>query len=233
VAYTDRYVRNRELISESEQAVLGEKTVAVVGLGGLGGYIAEQLARLGFGRLILIDGDKVEESNLNRQLFAVERTLGMFKAAAALERLTEVNREVAYSVHSEFLTAENGKALLSGADIVMDALDTIPARFMLQRICEDIGIPLVHGAIGGWWGQVCVVFPGDRTISQIYPTEDATGAESEYGNPACTPGIVASVQTAEALKICLGRPGVLRGKLLRIDLLDHGYHVIQLGVVKT
>jgi molybdopterin/thiamine biosynthesis adenylyltransferase len=224
----DRYVRNKELVNGQEQLVLGQKTVAVVGLGGLGGHIAEQLARLGFGHLVLIDGDRVDETNLNRQLFATERFLGMAKTVAATLRLREVNSAVKYSARGTFLTPENGYALLYGADIVMDAVDNPPTRLLLQKLCGELDIPLVHGAIGGWWGQVSVVFPGDRTIAQLYPVADAVGVEAQYGNPAFTPGVIASIQTAEALKYCLGRPGILRGKLLRVDLLEHDYHVMQI-----
>jgi len=224
----DRYARNRNLIDSREQEILRGKTIAVVGLGGLGSYIAEQLARLGFGRLILIDGDIVDESNLNRQLFATERAIGLPKADLAVERLCQVNSQVEYISHHARLTPENGIELLEGADIVVDAVDSISARLMLQDLCGQLRVPLVHGAIGGWWGQVSVIFPGDDTLSRIYPKEYVLGIEQDFGNPAFTPGIIASIQVSETLKICLGRPGVLRGKLLRVDLLEHEYFIIEL-----
>ena len=223
---TDRYARNKELISAAEQALLQSKTAAIIGLGGLGGHIAEQLARLGLGRLILIDGDKLEQSNLNRQLFATENLLGLPKTEAALLRLKEVNSAVAYTSHQLRLTADNGPELLQGADIVLDATDNIATRLVLEAVCEQLGLPLIHGAIGGWWGQVSVVFPGDGTLSRLYPDSEAIGIEAKYGNPAFTPALVASIQAAEALKLCLGRPESLRGKLLSIDLLTHEYFTI-------
>ncbi|MCL2568431.1 MAG: HesA/MoeB/ThiF family protein [Oscillospiraceae bacterium] len=224
----DRYARNRELISVEEQGLLGEKTAAIVGLGGLGGHIAEQLARLGIGRLILIDGDKIEPSNLNRQLFATERTLGMSKVDAACARLLEVNATIRYTPHPLRLTAENGFALLQDAAVVLDAVDNIPTRLLLESLCEQLDLPLIHGSIGGWWGQVSVVFPGDKTLARLYPYPDAIGAEAHYGNPAFTPALVASIQVAEAVKVCLGRPQILRGKLLRVDLLEHEQFVISI-----
>ena len=226
---SDRYARNKNLISEREQALLRKKTAAVVGLGGLGGHIAEQLARLGFGRLILIDGDVVEPTNLNRQLFATQQTLGMPKSEAACLRLKEVNPDTLCTAHAVRVTPENGAKLLQGADIVLDAVDNIQTRFVLEALCGQLGVPLVHGSIGGWWGQVCVIFPGDGTLSRLYPAKGAVGAEKHYGNPAFTPALVASIQTAEALKCCLGRPGILRGRLLRVDLLEHEYFVIDVG----
>ena len=224
----DRYSRNKELIPADDQATLREKTAAVVGLGGLGGHIAEQLARLGIGRLILIDGDKVEPSNLNRQLFATEKTLDTEKAEAARTRLLEVNSDVHCTAHALRLTAKNGRALLKGADIVLDAVDNIPTRLMLESLCEELNLPLVHGSIGGWWGQVSVIFPGDKTLSRLYPNPDAVGTESYYGNPAFTPAVVASIETAEALKLLLDKPQTLRNKLLRIDLLNHEHATISL-----
>ena len=223
----ERYARNKELIGAHEQALLREKTLAVVGLGGLGGHIAEQLARLGVGHLILIDADSVEASNLNRQLFATEQTLGLPKTQAATIRLAQVDATVKLTTHQTRLTPQNGKELLRGADIVFDAVDNIHSRLALEELCDGLQVPLVHGSIGGWWGQVSVVFPGQRTLSRIYPHPDAQGAEKRYGNPAFTPAVVASIQTAEALKLCLGRDETtLRGKLLRIDLLEHEYMVI-------
>ena len=224
----DRYIRNKQLISEKEQEMLSGKTVAVIGLGGLGGHIAEQLARLGAGNLILIDSDVVEPNNLNRQMFATEKTLGTPKTQAAAERLEAVNPHVKYSTHREYLTLENGAKLLRGADIVMDAVDNVPTRYVLEKCCAELNLPFVHGSIGGWWGQVSVIFPGDNIIERIYPKKDAVGAEAKWGNPAFTPAVVASIQTAEALKILLGKSGILRGKLLRIDLLEHEYFTIDL-----
>ena len=223
----DRYAKNHALMTECEQLLLREKTAAVVGLGGLGGHIAEQLARLGFGGLILVDGDRIEASNLNRQLFATEKTLGMPKTEAAAMRLREVNSSLVYTLYDTKLTSENGRTILSGADVVFDAVDTIETRLLLQKICDDLLIVLIHGSIGGWWGQVSVIYPGDNTLSSLYSEERAAGAEREYGNPAFIPALVASIQVAEALKYCLKRPGGLRNKLLRIDLLEQTYFSVE------
>lgn len=225
----DRYARNRELISENDQAVLQNTAAAVIGLGGLGGHIAEQLARLGFGKLLLFDSDAVEQNNLNRQMFATEKSLGMSKCEAALNRLSKVNSSVEYVTHSVRITEENGLDLLKDADIMLDAVDNIATRYALESLSERIGIPLIHGSIGGWWGQVSTIFPGDRIISRIYPHKDAVGAEANWGNPAFTPAIVASIQVAEALKVCLSQKGILRKKLLRIDLLEHEYFIIDIS----
>jgi molybdopterin/thiamine biosynthesis adenylyltransferase len=159
----DKYARNKELINEREQMLLNKKTAAVVGLGGLGGHIAEQLARLGLGHLILIDDDIVEPTDLNRQLFATHKTLGISKTDAAYLRLCEVNPETSCTMYAVRLTNENGIELLNNADIVLDAVDNIRTRLVLESVCAQLNLPLIHGSIGGWWGQVSVVFPGDGT----------------------------------------------------------------------
>ncbi len=228
---SDRYIRNKECISDAEQAKLAGLCAAVVGLGGLGGHCAELLARLGFGRLVLVDDERVEESNLNRQLFATSSTLGLLKADAAKLRLQEVNPECRLRIHALRLNEENAANILQEADIVLDAVDNVPARLLLQDVCARLGKVLVHGAIGGWYGQVGVVFPGDNTLSRLYPDAGA-GAEARLGNPSFIPALVAAAQVAEALKCCLGENGkgtVLRHKIWRIDLLAHKHMVINLA----
>lgn len=222
-----RYDRNRELISQSDQDRLNNAVVAVVGLGGLGGHSSEQLARLGIGRLILIDYDVFDESNLNRQLFATEDTIGESKAHWAKERLTKVNSEIEYIFHDTRLTKDNARELLAGAEIVVDALDNIRTRLILQEACRELGVPLVYGAIGGWYGQVAFIEPGDDTLDLLYPDQDAVGIEKQLGNPSFTPALVASVQVAETLKYLLDRGSLLRNKVLLIDLLNQEYQVLE------
>lgn len=223
-----RYSRNKNLINEEEQAILAASCAAVVGLGGLGGGSAEQLARLGIGRLILIDHDSFDETNLNRQLFSTEATLGRRKAEVALERLRAVNSTLDYVMYDEKLTEANAHELLAGAQIVVDAVDNIETRLVLQEICKKLELPLVYGAIGGWYGQVSFIAPGDDTLDLIYPDPSAAGIEKKLGNPAFTPALVASIQVAEALKFLLGRGDLLRRKLLVVDLLHQDYSVLDL-----
>nr|WP_300093478.1 HesA/MoeB/ThiF family protein [Sedimentibacter sp.] len=223
-----RYSRNKELISEEEQKKLSECTVAVIGLGGLGGHISEQLARLGIGNLVLIDADKVDESNLNRQQFATEENIGQLKSEAAKNRLTKVNSAVNLKCYSEYFDESNACQILSGVDIVIDAVDNIKTRFVLQKICKDVNIPMVHGSIGGWYGQVCFIAPGDDTLNMIYTDKQGTGVEKKLGNPSFTPAMIASAEVAETVKYLLGKGELLRGKMLFIDLLMQDYMIIKL-----
>lgn len=225
-----RYQRNKNLISPEEQTLLAGSCVAVIGLGGLGGHTAEQLARLGVGKLILIDLDCFDETNLNRQLFATEQNLGQRKVEGARQRLMAVNSALDYVYFDEKLTKENAAELLKGAQIVVDAVDNIETRLTLQAICKVLGLPLVYGAIGGWYGQVSFISPGDDTLNLIYPETDAVGIEKKLGNPAFTPAVVSSIQVAEVVKFLLGKGELLNKKLLLIDLLNQEYTVLDLNL---
>ncbi len=224
----NRYDRNKSLISQEDQELLGEKTVAVIGAGGLGGYLAELSARLGVGRLIIIDGDVFEESNLNRQRFSNEHNLGNPKAYEAKRELERINSQVEITAVHDRISAENGREILEGADLVLDGVDNARTRLLLQDICKLLQIPLVHGAIGGWYGQVSVVMPGDDTLSTIYSDPDAKGVEKDLGNPSFTPALIASYQVAEAVKLLLGKGENLRKKILYIDTLTNSTSVIDL-----
>jgi molybdopterin-synthase adenylyltransferase len=224
----DRYQRNMNALSYEENQRLKDFHVVVVGCGGLGGYIIEMLARLGIGTLTVIDGDAFDETNLNRQLLSSEPNIGKPKVRAAVERIGQVNSQVKVNAIQKILTAKNGLAMIAGADLVFDALDNVSSRLTLETLCEKAEVPLVHGAIAGWFGQVAVVLPGDQTLHSILPEGVNNGIEIELGNPSFTPAMVASIQVAEGLKVLLGRDGILRNKLLTIDLLNQEYEVLSL-----
>lgn len=217
-----RYLRNQDMLTLPQQLALFRSRVAVIGCGGLGGYIIEELARLGVGGITAVDPDVFVEHNLNRQLFATPDLLGQNKAAAAARRVAAVNPAVTCRPVAESFGEHNGDALLREADVAVDALDAIPARLLLAKICDNRGISLVHGAIAGWYGRLATQFPGDRTLRRLYPrNRDLPGIEAELGNPSFTPAVVASLQVAEVVKILLriGKP--LRDRCLAIDL----YHL--------
>ncbi len=193
----------------------------MVGCGGLGGYIIEELARLGVGFLKLIDPDVFTESNLNRQILSTMKAMGEPKALAAETRVKEINPAVSCVSLKEAFTRENGTSLFTGMDLVLDALDSIPVRLALGEVCGECGIPLVHGAIGGWYGQVITQFPGDTTLKAIYGgVSESKGVETFLGNPSFTPAVIASIQVAEAVKILLAEGTTLKSRMLSINLLE-------------
>ncbi len=123
---------------------------------------------------------------------------------------------------------ENCDEIIQRHDLVVDALDNMTARRLLEDHCEKQNIPLIHGAIAGWYGQVSTIMPGDRTLQKIYPPDENKGAETELGNPSFSPALVASIEVAEALKVLLHRGEILQNKLLTIDLLNQEYEVFRL-----
>lgn len=221
-----RYSRNVETLSIEENDSLAQKKVCVVGCGGLGGYIIEMLGRLGIGHITAVDGDGFEESNLNRQILSDVNVLGVKKALIAQKRMSQVNPLITVSAITERLTQENAKQIIDDADVVVDALDNIESRLILEEICEEMSVPLVHGAIAGWYGQVSTILPGDKLLSRFYASKDLQGAEKKYGNPSFTPALVASIEVSEVLKLLISRGEVLSNKMLLIDLLRQEYDVI-------
>jgi molybdopterin/thiamine biosynthesis adenylyltransferase len=223
-----RYERNMKTLSPEENEKLRDFKVFVAGCGGLGGFVIEELGRLGIGQITAVDGDVFEESNLNRQLLCTMDLLGQSKADSARQRMLEVNPDVTVTSIHTMIHEENCLGLIRGHDLVIDALDNMGTRKILEKSCEKEGIPMVHGAIAGWYGQVSAIFPGDKTIEKLYPSNAEKGIETELGNPAFTPAVVASIEVAEGLKILLGRGNILQNKLLTINLLDHEYECFDL-----
>ena len=133
--YKDRYARNHNTISQEENDRLKDFRVLVAGSGGLGGFIIEELGRLGVGHITAVDGDVFEESNLNRQLLSTEALLGTPKAEAAGIRMQAVNSEVEVIPKTIFITEENCEELIAGHDLVVDALDRISVRLLLEDCC--------------------------------------------------------------------------------------------------
>ncbi|HBP63884.1 MAG TPA: molybdopterin biosynthesis protein MoeB, partial [Desulfosporosinus sp.] len=138
-----RYDRNKKTLSDEDQLKLSNSCVAIVGCGGLGGYIAEQLARIGVGKLVLYDGDRFEVSNLNRQIMATELNIGQWKVEAAQERLRSVNSEVQVDVVRGWFEEKKAPEMLRDVDLVCDALDSRDSRVMLERVCHQMELPLV------------------------------------------------------------------------------------------
>jgi molybdopterin/thiamine biosynthesis adenylyltransferase len=227
-----RYVRNVGTIGLDGQAKLLQATAAVVGLGGLGGFVTEALARMGVGRLVLIDGDTFEEHNFNRQLLSGEGKLGMSKAEVARQRVAEINSAVEVTAHVAMLTRENLPKLLQESDVVVDALDRLPIRLVLQEGVQALGVPLVHGSIAGFLGQVMTIFPDDPGLRGLYGGADELpeqGLEAQLGTPAATPMAVAAWEAQEVVKILTGCGEPLRNRLLVMDMGTGSVDFLELG----
>lgn len=215
----ERYQRNIGTIGVAGQLRLLSAKVAVVGAGGLGGNVIELLARQGIGTIRIIDGDCFAVHNLNRQLLATEKNIGMNKAVAAAHRIAEINAEVCAEAIPKMLDRENAEELLAGMDVVVDALDNISSRLLLSKVAGKLAIPFVHGAIAGFTGQVTTLLPGDAGLEKIYKVKNSSekGIEAVLGNPAATPALAAAIQSQEVVKILTGVGKVLHKQMLYFD----------------
>ena len=229
--FKERYDRNFNTLSLKEQKQLKALRVIVIGLGGLGGGVCEILARVGIGHLTLIDGDSFEPSNLNRQLLSQEDLMGVPKAMAAKKRVNAINCEVNVESFIEYLDESNMYDRIKNGDLVVDCLDAIDVRFILQNAASKASIPIVSGAIAGMTGQVTTIYPGDMGYKLIYGEEvqkQSKGVETVTGNLGCCALFVAALQSAEVLKILLNRKDILRNKLLISELWTNTFEIVEL-----
>jgi molybdopterin/thiamine biosynthesis adenylyltransferase len=216
--FPECWERNFPSLSAPEQLRLFQSSVLVAGLGGLGGFLAELLARVGVGRLLLADGDHFTPDNLNRQLLATQDSLGRNKALVTARRLREINPVIITEAIPHFLTSDNLSGYLSQVQVVVDGLDTTQARRELVAAAREAGVPLVHGALTGNFGQVSTLMPEDTAgdLDVRHPALDQDAAASrEVLAPTVT--LVASLQVQEAIRLLLGRPPAYRNHLAHFD----------------
>jgi len=221
-----RYLKNIGPLTPEQQRRLQKARVCVIGCGGIGGYTAEHLCRLGVGHLTLVDGDCFDPTNLNRQLFCTEEAIGKPKVFAAKERLARINSRTQAEAVFTFFTEENADSLLRGHDLVIDGLDRPQTRLILQAACRQLKLPLVHGAVEGWGVQVCTVLPGEDALSRIYPAA-AASAPGE-GTLSFVAGLAGALQAAEAAKLLTSAGAPLTGRILFADLLAGRFDVLPL-----
>lgn len=219
-----RYERNIPALTEAECEILRGKRVLVVGCGGLGGHLIDQLARIGIGAIRAVDGDVFEDSNLNRQLLSEVPLLGMSKARAAAARVSRVNPDVPIEAVEEYLSEANAGRLLLNCDAALDGLDNIRSRKILAAACAKANIPYIYGAISGWVAQAAISMPGDNLIETLYPEDTVLADKSVL---SFTPALCASMQTSLCVKLLTGRP-VETGTIYYFDLLNQEFETIPL-----
>ncbi|UCD72780.1 MAG: HesA/MoeB/ThiF family protein [Candidatus Bathyarchaeota archaeon] len=198
------------------QKKLKSSEVVVVGTGGLGCPASIYLAAAGFGRLVLIDKERFELSNLNRQILGWQKDVGRSKAEAAAEKLGELNSEIEVKARVIELTENNVHELLQNADVVIDGMDNWRTRFIINKECVENKIPFIHAGIFGLYGQITTIIPGKgpclRCILPETPKEI-----TRFPVPGATPSLFASLQVMEALKLIVGFGEPLVGRMLLFD----------------
>ena len=219
-----RYARNIPALSEEECQILKTKRILIAGCGGLGGHLLELLARIGIGFIRAVDGDVFEASNFNRQLLSEPSLSGVRKADAAAVRVTRINPDVDIEGICAYIDEHNADSFLEGVDVVLDALDNIESRKILEKACSNAGIPYIYGAVRGWVAQTAISMPGDCLVDRLYPADSVLNDKSVL---SFTPASCASMQASLCIKLLTGRP-VETGKLYYFDLLNQEFKTIPL-----
>jgi sulfur-carrier protein adenylyltransferase/sulfurtransferase len=216
-----RQVRLAE-VGPAGQARLAKAKVLVVGLGGLGCPVAQALVGAGVGTVGLCDFDRVDLSNLHRQPLYAAADVGRPKVEAARDRLAAIDPAVRLALHPLLVDAGSAASLVRGYDVVVDGLDDLAARYALGDACREAGIPVVHGAVTQWEGQLAVFPPGGPCYRCLHPEPPAVAGPTcaEAGVLGPLPGMVGMLQANEALKLILGLP-VAAGRIWLHDVKEN------------
>lgn len=204
-------------IGKPGQEKLKKARVAVCGAGGLGSPTALWLAAAGIGKLKIIDHDTVGLSNLNRQILHGESDVGNRKVDSAGKRLRDLNSAIAIETSAETITAGNAVELVRGCDVVVDALDNMETRHILNKTAVGCRIPLIHGAVSGFDGRVMTVIPGRGACLRCMHPGPAPEPASVFPVIGTTPAVVGAIQAMETVKVLLGIGELLANRLVVYD----------------
>jgi adenylyltransferase/sulfurtransferase len=231
----ERYQRHLSLagFGPARQEKLKEATVLVIGAGGLGCPALLYLAAAGVGRLVVVDSDRVEASNLQRQVLFTTADIGRHKAAAAVDRLRELNPLIDCEARVERFVRANALDLVRDCDVVVDGSDNFATRYLVNDACVLADKPFIYGAVQAFAGQVSVFnFQGGPTYRCLFPEPPAPGTVptcAEGGVLGVMPGLIGTAQAAEAIKVLTGVGEPLSGRLLLWDALAMTSQVVQLA----
>ncbi|RAI95148.1 HesA/MoeB/ThiF family protein [Algoriphagus yeomjeoni] len=229
----ERYQRQIILpgIGTSGQQKLKSSSVLVVGAGGLGCAVLPYLVSAGVGRIGIVDGDRVEESNLHRQVLYHENSIGSLKVESAQKALQQMNSSTKIEIMPEFLSNKNVDNLIDSYELIIDATDTIEVRYTLDDACSRMKKPMIYGSIFRFQGQVSVFnYNGGPSYLSLFPREDKVVLNcAEAGVLGTTVGMIGMIQANEALKIILGIGEVLSGKILVYNMLTNDQQIFQLA----
>jgi len=221
-----RYERQIKVFGEDGQERLKNAKVFIAGAGGLGSAISIYLTSAGIGRIRIVDDEKIELSNLNRQILHWDKDVGKRKAASAEEKLKKINPYVRVEAISETIEENNVLALVDDFDLIVDAMDNFHTRYLLNRIAIAKNIPFFHGAINGLYGQATTIIPGKTAcLKCIFPEPPPLMTFPVIG-AIC--GVIGCIQATEVIKHLIKMGSFLENKLLLWDGLDAKIDEIEL-----
>jgi adenylyltransferase/sulfurtransferase len=204
---------------EAGQEKLKKAKVFLAGVGGLGSPIAIYLAAAGIGTLRIADHDKVELSNLNRQVLHWEENIGKSKAGSAGEKLGKFNSKIKIETIAETITEANVLKLVGDSDLIVDAMDNLPTRYLLNKTAVEKDIPFFHGAVYGFEGRAMTVLPGKTAcLNCLY--HGASVPKEKFPVIGVTPAVIGCIQATEVIKYIVGLGELLTDRLLNYDALQ-------------
>jgi|AntRauTorckE6833_2_1112554.scaffolds.fasta_scaffold01231_4 adenylyltransferase/sulfurtransferase len=209
--------RQKNMFSEDELNKITNLNVLIAGCGGLGTNQAQQLQRIGINKIYAYDFDKIDLSNLNRQIFYGKKDVGKNKVDVFKNRLDYFNLETEIEVKN--IKISEGTTLPDDIDLVFDAFDNIKSRFILEKLSLDKKVPLIHGGVTGWFGQVLVITPENNVrLEDIFQGDK----DNENSPPVFSPVVttIAAFQVIEGLKLIIDHENKLKDELLLIDMID-------------
>jgi molybdopterin/thiamine biosynthesis adenylyltransferase len=227
----DRYSRHiimDEIGPEGQQKLL-EGSAVVVGAGGLGAPVIQYLAAAGVGRIGIVDDDVVERSNLQRQIIHKDSDVGRPKVESAAEFVADLNPDVEVETYHQRLGPADAESLVSDYDVVVDCSDNFPTRYLLNDACRIHGVPLAHGAIYKFEGQVTTILPDGPCYRCLFPEAPEPGTVPDCattGVLGVLPGTVGCIQATEAMKLLLEKGEPLEGRLLFYDAMEMSFETV-------
>lgn len=229
-----RYSRHIKLPGFGTEGQLRLKSarVLIVGVGGLGSPAAQYLAAAGVGTVALMDGDKVSLSNLQRQILHTTPDLGTAKVLSASEKLHALNPQVRVEKIEQMLTSTNARQTIDNYDFIIDATDSMEAKYLINDTCVTLGKPYSHGALLGYEGHVFTFIPGHADLRTIFGAPLAEGTLqtcSQAGVLGTAAGIIGLIQAAEAIKFFVGTGQLLTDRMLTVDTLSWEINCIKMS----
>ncbi|WAM34471.1 HesA/MoeB/ThiF family protein [Caldicellulosiruptor morganii] len=222
-----RFLKNIGALTEEGQKRIFSTVVAVVGVGGIGGFLIEGLARLGVKKIIAVDMDTFDETNLNRQIISNINNLGKYKVFEAEKRVKEINPGVYFEPIKEKAYLENLDVFLYEADYIFDATDNMEIRKSLSKFVQNTGKVLIHGGCAGWYAQVAIITKDTPGIERLLGEINVEGAEKELGNPVFAPMLTAALELSEFCKLVSKQGDILVGRCLLVNLLTNEYRTFE------